>query len=69
MQTEKTKLLRSRVFTDPNGNESVAVWIEKFYLDEVIEGASHRVHPAFLVNGRELDGIWVSKFQNVVKGA
>lgn len=58
----------NRVFTDGRGGESVAVWIEKFYLDEVIEGASHRVHPAFFVNGRELDGIWVSKFQNVVEG-
>lgn len=67
MQTEKTKLLKSRVFTDRGGRESVMVWLEKFYLDEVIGGASHRPHPAFVVDGREVDGIWISKYQNTVE--
>lgn len=41
-------------------------YIPKFYLDEVIRGTSHTLHPAFVVNGKELDGIYVSKIQNVV---
>lgn len=42
------------------------VYIPRFYLDEVINGASHTLHPAFIANDRELDGIFVSKFQNTV---
>ena len=68
MTNQGSKHLENRVFTDGNRCEAVMVWIEKFYLDEVIEGASHRPHPAFVVDGHELDGIWISKFQNVVEG-
>ena len=51
---------------DDFGKASVMVYIKKFYLDEVIDGASHIPHPAFLVDGKELDGIYISKFQNVI---
>lgn len=57
---------RNFVFTDAAGRATVMVYLPKFYLDEVIEGASHVPHPAFVARGRELDGIYVSKFQNVV---
>jgi glycyl-radical enzyme activating protein len=68
---DETHVLQNRypynsVFTVPDGLATVMVYIPKFYLDEVIRGASHSLHPAFLVNGKELDGIYVSKFQNVV---
>ncbi len=70
-KNDETQALRNRypynsVFTASDGLATVMVYIPKFYLDEVIRGASHSVHPAFLVNGKELDGIYVSKFQNVV---
>jgi formylglycine-generating enzyme required for sulfatase activity len=42
------------------------VYVKKFFLDEVIEGAAHTPHPAFLVGSKELDGIYISKFQNIV---
>ena len=46
---------------------SVMVAIPKFYLDEVIDGASHTVHPAFIINGVEQDVIYISKYQNIVE--
>ena len=51
---------------DSLDNPSVMVWIEKFYLDEVIDGAPHLPHPAFCVDGKDLDGIYVAKFQSTL---
>ena len=58
--------LSNRILTDEHGQPTVMVYFPKFYLDEVMEGASHTLHPAFLIDGVELDGIYLSKFQNVV---
>jgi len=55
-----------RVINDCSGKGSVMVYIKRFYLDEVIEGATHVPHPAFVVGGRELEGIYISKYQNTV---
>lgn len=55
-----------RVINDKNGIGSAMVYIKKFYLDQVIDGAAHVPHPAFVVGGRELDGIYISKYQNTV---
>jgi len=52
---------------DDVGKPSVMVAIPKFYLDEVINGASHTVHPAFIINGVEQDVIYISKYQNIVE--
>lgn len=52
---------------DDIGKPSTMVAIPKFYLDEVIDGASHTVHPAFIINGVEQDVIYISKYQNVVE--
>lgn len=52
---------------DDIGNPSVMVAIPKFYLDEVIDGASHTVHPAFVINGIEQEFIYISKYQNIVE--
>ena len=54
------------VMYDDQGYPSIMVRIPKFYLDEVITGAPHQVHPAFLVNSVEKSEIWVSKYLNVV---
>lgn len=51
---------------DNAGKPSVMVAIPKFYLDEVIDGANHTVHPAFIINGVEQDVIYISKYQNIV---
>lgn len=52
---------------DDVGKPSVMVAIPKFYLDEVIDGASHTVHPAFIISGVEQDVIYISKYQNIVE--
>ncbi|MED3732566.1 SUMF1/EgtB/PvdO family nonheme iron enzyme [Geobacillus stearothermophilus] len=57
---------RNTVMYDNKGNPSIMVRIPKFYLDEVITGAPHTVHPAFIVNGVEKSEIWVSKYQNII---
>ena len=62
----KEKFPKNHIITDDLGRGSVMVYVKKFYLDEVIDGASHVPHPAFIVDGKELDGIYISKFQNVV---
>lgn len=52
---------------DDVGKPSVMVAIPKFYLDDVIDGASHTVHPAFIINGVEQNVIYISKYQNVIE--
>jgi len=68
MENSKLEQLypNNRVLTDEHGKPTVMVYFPKFYLDEVMEGVSHTPHPAFLIDGVELDGIYLSKFQNVV---
>ncbi len=57
---------KNQVITDENGICSVTVYIPRFNLSQVIEGASDIPHPAFVCDKQILDGIYVSKFQNVV---
>ena len=52
---------------DDKGLPSVMVYIPKFKLSDVIAGASDSTHPAFIVNGTEIDGFWVSKYQNIMQ--
>lgn len=52
---------------DDAGKPSAMVAIPKFYLDEVISGANHTVHPAFIINGVEQNVIYISKYQNIVE--
>jgi hypothetical protein len=51
---------------DQNGGTDFMVRVPKFKLSEVIAGASDTVHPAFIVNGKEVDEIYISKYQNTV---
>ncbi|XJZ25936.1 SUMF1/EgtB/PvdO family nonheme iron enzyme [Bacillota bacterium Lsc_1132] len=57
---------KNTVLLDDMGMPSIMVRIPKFYLDEVITGAPHVPHPAFIVNGVEKSEIYISKFQNLV---
>ncbi|MDE7279211.1 MAG: formylglycine-generating enzyme family protein, partial [Oscillospiraceae bacterium] len=52
---------------DDVGKPSVMVAVPKFYLDDVINGASHTVHPAFIINGIVQEVIYISKYQNIVE--
>jgi len=56
----------NHIITDSVGRGSVMVYIPRFNLSDVIDGASDTPHPAFAVNGKLLSGIYISKFQNVI---
>ena len=45
---------------------SVMVWIPAFKLSDVLNTTDNSVHPAFIVNGKEIPGFYYSKYQNVV---
>lgn len=51
---------------DDKGMPSVMVKIPKFKISDVIAGGSSSTHPAFIVNGKEVDAIYISKFLNIV---
>lgn len=57
---------RNTVMYDDKGNPSVMVFVPRFNLADVIDGAPASPHPAFIVNGVVKDGIWISKYQNVI---
>ena len=52
------------ILFDDGGRPSVMVFIPKFRMNQVITNGSDRVHPAFIVNGKERDGFYISKYQN-----
>ena len=62
MQTQHAALLQ-----DQRGKSSHMVKIPCFRLSDVIAGAPDRVHPAFIVNGRQVSALYISKYQNVVE--
>ncbi len=57
---------RNVLIYDDLDKESVMVRVPKFSVSDVIDGGPDRVHPAFIVDGKELECIYVSKYQNVV---
>lgn len=57
---------QNSILADESGKPSVMVYIPKFSMGDLIDGAGDAPHPAFIVDGRVLDGIYISKFQNVI---
>ena len=62
----KSAFSDNTIITDDKGLPSVMVFVPKFKISDVIAGGSDSVHPAFIVDGVEKDGIYISKYQNVV---
>ena len=60
----KSVFPNNEIIVDKFGNPSVMVFIPKFTMNQVINGGSNKVHPAFIVNGVERDGFYISKFLN-----
>lgn len=56
----------NEILYDDKGLPSIMVKIPKFKMSDVITGGSSDTHPAFIVNGQEVDCIYISKYQNVV---
>ena len=57
------------ILMDDKGNPSVMTRIPKFLISDVIDGGSETTHPAFIVNGQEVDEIYISKYTNIVYNA
>jgi hypothetical protein len=60
----KTVCPNNEIISDQFGGPSVMVYIPKFKMNQVIGGGSDKTHPAFIVNGKEIDGFYISKYQN-----
>ena len=56
----------NEVLYDDKGLPSIMVKIPKMTYAQLGLGASTAVHPAFIVNGQEVDAIYLSKYQNIV---
>ena len=56
----------NEVIVDEAELPSVMVYIPKFTLNEVLNTADTSVHPAFKVNGAEIPGFYISKYQNCI---
>lgn len=54
---------------DDVGKPSVMVKIPKLTYAQLGMGTSTAVHPAFIVNGTEVDAIYISKYQNIVQNS
>jgi hypothetical protein len=57
----------NEILYDDTGMPSIMVKIPKMTYKQLGMGDSTAVHPAFIVNGKEKDCIWISKFQNIVQ--
>ena len=57
----------NEILFDDVGKPSVMVKIPKMTYAELGMGSSTAVHPAFIINGTEVDAIYISKYQNIVK--
>ena len=57
----------NEILYDDKGRPSIMVKIPKMTYAELGMGESTAVFPAFIVNGSEVDAIWISKYQNVVQ--
>ena len=62
----KTICPTNEIKYDDKEMPSIMVYIPKFRLCDVLSTADTSVHPAFRVNGLEVDGFYISKFQNHV---
>ncbi len=56
----------NEILYDDKGKPSIMVKIPKQSYAQLGMGASDAIHPAFIVNGQEVDSIWISKFPNII---
>ena len=57
----------NEILYDDKGMPSIMVKIPKMTYAQLGLGSSNSVHPAFIVNGTEVDAIYISKYQNIVQ--
>ena len=59
----------NEILYDNLGMPSIMVKIPKLTYAQLGMGDSTAVHPAFIVNGSEVDAIWISKYQNIIQNS
>ena len=57
----------NEILYDDLGMPSVMVFVPKLTYAQLGLGSSTATSPAFIVNGQEVDGIYISKYQNIVQ--
>ena len=57
----------NEILYDDKGMPSIMVKIPKMTYAQLGLGSSTATHPAFIVNGSEVDAIYISKYQNIVQ--
>lgn len=57
----------NEILYDDKGMPSIMVKIPKMTYAQLGLGESTLVHPAFIINGQEVDAIYISKYQNIVQ--
>ena len=62
----KSECPNNEILYDDKGMPSIMVKIPKMTYAELGLGASTAIFPAFIVNGQEVDAIYISKYQNIV---
>lgn len=62
----KTICPTNEIKYDDKEMPSIMVYVPKFRLCDVLSTEDTSIHPAFRVNGLEVDGFYISKFQNHV---
>ena len=57
----------NEILYDDKGMPSIMVKIPKQTYKQLGMGESNAIFPSFIVNGQEIDAIWFSKFDNIIK--
>lgn len=58
----------NKLMMDDVDQPSLHVWIPAFRLCDVLSTQSTDIHPAFRVNGKQIAGFWLGKYQSAVYG-
>ncbi len=59
----------NEILYDKLGMPSIMVKIPKLTYAQLGMGESTAVHPAFIINGSEVDAIYISKYQNIIQNS
>jgi len=60
---------RNTIMYDDLYNPNVMVRIPKGTCESVVPGSGEAVHPAFIVNGAEMDCVWIAKYSCIFVGS
>lgn len=58
--------MSNELIFDNAGKPSMMVRIPKFKVSDVIPGGRDEIHPAFIIEGREVPEIYIGKYQSVI---